>query len=131
MTAPRAGVGCAAALAAALAAGACKQQEEPAPAPAPAAIGAAEIKRGQDACRAYVEQVCACAKTVPAAEQPCARAKALPDSIDTAVQVSAHPETERLDAVQSAAAVRKIIARCIEQTAKLPELGCAAPDLRR
>ena len=116
------------ALAGALLLGACKQQEQPAPTRAPV-IGEAELRRGHDACRAYVEQVCACAKTVPAAEQPCALARALPESIDVAVQVSAHPETERRDVVQSAAAVRKAIARCIEQVAKLPELGCAAPGL--
>jgi len=122
--------GLALALAGQLLLGACKQQEEPAPAPPPA-IGEAELRRGHDACRAYVEQVCACAKTVPAAQQPCALARALPESIDVAVAVSAHPQTERRDVTQSAAAIRKTIARCIEQTAKLPELGCAAPSLGR
>jgi hypothetical protein len=119
------------ALAGGLLLGACKRQEEPAPAPPPAAISEAEIARGHDACRAYVEQVCECAKTVPAAQQPCGLAKALPEAIDVAVQVSAQPQTERRDVVQSAAAIRKTIARCIERTAKLPELGCAAPGLRR
>jgi hypothetical protein len=127
----RPGVGLALALAGALLLGACKKkQEEPAPPPPPGAIGEAELKRGHDACRAYVEQVCACAQTVPAAQEPCALAKALPESIDVAVQVAAHPEVERRDVVQSAAAVRKTIARCIEQTARLPQLGCAAPGLR-
>ncbi len=114
-------------LAAGLLLGACKQEEAPAPAAGPPPIGEAEIKRGQDACRAYAAQVCACARTVPAAQEPCKLGQALPDSLDTTVQVSAHPETERRDAVQTAAAVRKLIARCIELTAKLPELGCPAP----
>ena len=115
-----------------LAAGACKKrQEEPAGEARPAAISEAELRRGRDACTAYVAAVCACAKTVPAAEQPCALARALPESIEVATEVAAHPETERLDSVQSAAAVRKTIARCIEHTAHLPELGCAAPPLKR
>jgi hypothetical protein len=121
------GLGIAIALGIALLSAACKKQDESAPARGSAVIGEAELKRGHDACRAYVEQVCACARTVPAAQQPCALARALPESIDVAMQVAAHPETERKDAVQSAAAIRKAIARCIEQTAKLPALGCAAP----
>jgi hypothetical protein len=115
------------ALALALAGTACKkQQEEPPPGPPSSAIGEAELKRGRDACQAYVEQVCACAKTVAAAARPCELAKALPESIEVAMQVSAHPETERKDVVQSASAVRKAIARCIEQTVRLPQLGCPA-----
>lgn len=116
----------------ALGSAACKKrQEEPPGGARPAPIGEVELARGRDACGAYVEAVCACAKTVPAAELPCARAPALPESIETATEVAAHPETARLDAVQSAAAVRKIIARCIEHTARLPELGCAAPGMKR
>jgi hypothetical protein len=120
-------------LAGAILAGACKKQEEPAPAPVPARsiVGEAELKRGHDACTAYVAQVCACAQTVPAAEEPCKLAKALPEALEVALSVSAHPETERKEAVQSAAAIRKTIARCIEQTAQLPALGCAAPGPRR
>jgi hypothetical protein len=75
--------------------------------------------------------VCACAEAVPAAQAPCKLARGVPDSLELLVQVSAHPETERQDAAQTAAALRKIVARCIEGTAKLPELGCAAPGLSR
>lgn len=115
-------------LALALAAAGCKKEQEAAQGGTQVAmVSAAELKRGQDACRAYIEQVCACAKTVPAAEQPCALSKALPESIEVALQVSAHPKTERKDAVQSANAIRKTIARCIERAAALPSLGCAAP----
>jgi hypothetical protein len=102
----------------------CKKEQEAAPGPPVAAIGQAELSRGRDACRAYVDQVCACAQTVPAAQQPCALGKALPESIEVAMQIATHPDTERKDVVQSATAVRKAIARCIEETAKLPALGC-------
>jgi len=130
---PRAGLApaLAAGLALALLGGGCKQREEAAPEARPAAVGEAELRRGRDACGAYVDAVCACARTVPAAQEPCKLAPALPDSLEVAIEVSAHPKTERQDAVQSADAIRKMIARCIEHTAKLPELGCPAPALRR
>jgi len=108
--------------------GACKKQDEPAPAATRSLVGEAELRRGHDACTAYVTQVCACAQAVPAAQEPCKLAKALPEALEVALAVSAHPDTERRDAVQSAAALRKTIARCIEQTARLPALGCAAPQ---
>lgn len=108
----------------ALALAACKQRKEPPPEPPREVIPAPELKRGQDACAAYVERACACATTVPAATERCALAKALPESIEVALQVSMHPSTERKDFVQSADAIRKTIARCIELTAKLGELGC-------
>jgi hypothetical protein len=110
---------------------ACNSGKEAPPPAAAAPIGEAELRRGKDACAAYVDQVCTCAETVMAAQRPCALSRALPESIDVAIEVSAHPDTERRDVVQSAAAVRKTIARCIEQTAKLPELGCPAPHLVR
>jgi hypothetical protein len=125
---PRAALALAAGLA--ILAGACRKREEAAPEARPAAVGEPELRRGRDACAAYVEQACACAKTVPAAAEPCKLARALPDSLQTLVEVSAHPDTARQDAVQSADAIRKIIARCIEHTAKLPALGCPAPALR-
>ena len=111
---------------AAVAAGAgCKKRQDEAPPPArPPVIGEAELKRGHDACNAYVARVCACAETIVAAKERCALAKALPESLEVALEVAAHPDTERKDVVQSADAIRKTIARCIEQTAKLPELGC-------
>jgi hypothetical protein len=115
------------AVAAALLAAGCKKKQADAPAPEPAkppVIGEAELKRGHDACNDYVAKVCACAEQVAAAKEPCALSRALPESIQVAIDVSAHPETERRDVVQSADAIRKAIAHCIEGTAKLPSLGC-------
>lgn len=105
-------------------AGCKKRKDEPAPAGRPPVIGEVELKRGHDACNAYVARVCACAKTVEAAKERCTLAKALPESLEVALEVAAHPETERKDVLQSADALRKTVARCIELTAKLPELGC-------
>jgi hypothetical protein len=112
-----------AAAAAALAGCKKKQEEAPAGGAAPV-IGEIELKRGHDACNAYLAKVCECAKAVPAAQEKCTLAKALPESLEVALGVAAHPETERKDVVQSADALRKTVARCIELTAKLPELGC-------
>ena len=53
-----------------------KSQDAPAAGSAelPPPIPAAEVKRGLDACRAFVTSVCACAEKVPAAKDTCALA---------------------------------------------------------
>jgi hypothetical protein len=79
-----------------------------------------EVKRSEDACKVYVERGCAC----PAAAQLCGLAKALPDAIRIAFEVAASPESKPDVVRQSYASVRKTVKECIEQTAKLPSLGC-------
>jgi hypothetical protein len=88
------------------------------------AMPASEIKRGQDACHAYVAQVCACAETVPAMTQPCALSRALPDAIQVDLDVAANPESSRRDALQAQDSARKIVKECIEEIARLPSAGC-------
>ena len=85
-------------------------------------LPAAEIERGQDACQAYVDKVCAC--TAHAAKDACGLAKALPDALEVARQVSVSPDSHRVDVLQANDSARKTIKECIEQTAKLPSLGC-------
>lgn len=101
-----------------------KSQDTPAPpvSDLPPPIPAVEVKRGQDACRTYVEKVCAC--TVPAATSACGLARALPDAIETGLQVATNPASTRRDVLQANDVVRKTIKECIEQTARLPGLGC-------
>ena len=104
---------------------ACKKQEAAAPPPdddTAKPMPAAEVKRGQDACASYVTRVCAC--TAEPAKPACSLAKALPEAIETALQVANNPETRKLDALQAQDLVRKTVKECIEQTAKLPSLGC-------
>ncbi len=101
----------------------CKRAAEPPPRPVPA-LAASEIKRGKDACQAYVAAVCACADTVPAMKQPCGLAHALPDAIQVGLDVAATAESTRRDVVQANDSVRKIVKECIEETAKLPTAGC-------
>mgnify|MGYP001585457787 CR=1 FL=1 len=107
----------------------CKQRSDAPPPPGPEAsqipaMPASEVKRGQDACKAYVDKVCACAETTPALKQPCLLARALPDALQVGLDVAANPESARLDALQANDSVRKIVKRCIEETARLPSAGC-------
>jgi hypothetical protein len=104
---------------------ACKKQE-PAPKqqPGPPPMPAAEVQRSQDACKQYVERVCACAETVPAVAKQCELARALPDAVRLGLEVAASPDSKPDIVEQSYASVRKTAKECIEQTAKLPTLGC-------
>jgi alkanesulfonate monooxygenase SsuD/methylene tetrahydromethanopterin reductase-like flavin-dependent oxidoreductase (luciferase family) len=101
---------------------ACKQARDAPPPPPPdrPVMAASEVKRGQDACRAYVDHVCACARTNPAMRQPCSLARPLLDAIEVAADVGASPESTRRDSLQANDTVRKIVKECIEQSAKLP-----------
>ncbi|MEO7735586.1 MAG: hypothetical protein ABIY55_31820 [Kofleriaceae bacterium] len=111
-------------LALALLAG-CKKQSDPPPVPAPLPVMAAsEAKRGQDACKAYVDKVCACAETVAALKPPCGLARALPEAIDVGLSVAGNPESTRRDVLQANDSVRKVVKECIEETAKLSSAGC-------
>jgi hypothetical protein len=107
----------------ALATGACKKQEAPAPAPAPT-MPAVEQQRSTDACKAYVDKVCSCADTVPAAVEQCKLAKALPDAMRISFEVGLSPDSKPDVARAALDGVRKTARECIEQTAKLPALGC-------
>src|SRR3954463_11981920 len=103
----------------------CKQRSDAPPPPAPPGtevpvMPASEVKRGQDACKAYVDKVCACAETTPVLKQPCALSHALPDALEVALDVAATAESTRRDVLQAHDSVRKIVKRCIEETAKLP-----------
>jgi hypothetical protein len=100
----------------------CKKQSKPRTEPEVPAMSAAEIKRSEDACKIYLERVCACAQTVPAATEPCTLAKALPDAVRIGLEVAAHPETKPDVVQQSYASVRKTVAECIQLTAKLASL---------
>jgi hypothetical protein len=104
-----------------LAAGCSKRDDAPARDLEPA-IAEAEIQRGLDACTAYVAQICAC--TSEAAVQECGLARAAPEAIALARGRATNSKAEPEDAHQAAGTIRKTVKYCIEQTAKLPELGC-------
>jgi hypothetical protein len=98
-----------------------KQHEQP---PATPQMPAAEVKRSEDACKTYVERVCACATTVPAVAKQCELARALPEAVRIGLEVAASPDSKPDIVQQSFASVRKTAKECIEQLAKLPSLGC-------
>ncbi|HVK84650.1 MAG TPA: hypothetical protein VM513_11115 [Kofleriaceae bacterium] len=103
----------------------CKQKADAPPAGAGSdapRIPAGEVKRGEDACKAYVDQVCAC--TAPAAADACKLARALPEALRVGLEIAASPDSTRGDVLHANDSVRKTIKECIEQTAKLPSLGC-------
>ena len=100
-----------------------KKQEAPKPQELPQ-MSPAEIQRSQDACKAYVDKVCACAATVPAVADECNLAKALPDAVRIGVEVSMSPDSKHDDVIGAQSSVRKTVKTCIEKMAQLPSRGC-------
>lgn len=88
----------------------------------PPAMPAAEVKRAEDACKAYVDLACAC--TSPAGQRQCTLAKALPAAVKLALEVAMNPASPPQDAARAQVNVRETVKECIEQSAKLPALGC-------
>jgi hypothetical protein len=86
------------------------------------AISDAEVQRSLDACNAYVAKLCAC--TAEPAKQECKLATLIPESIEVARSLAQNPKAEPADSAQAAASIRKTVKRCVEETVKLPELGC-------
>ena len=99
----------------------CKAKEEKKPAVVEK-MAPEEIQRDQDACKAYVDKICAC--TVPDAKKQCELARALPEAIRIGLEVAASPDSKPDVVRQSLDGVRKTAKECIEQIAKLPAMGC-------
>lgn len=109
-----------------LVAGCAKKQDEAPPPPAnnEPAIPAAELKRGEDACNAYLTTACKCAETIPAAKDRCGEATAFLEVVRMGTELTMSKDSEAKDVKQAAQTVRKTIASCIGGTAQLPALGC-------
>jgi len=90
--------------------------------PAPPAMPPAEAHRAEEACKAYVDRICACSS--PAAQRQCPLAKALPSALKLALEVVVNPASPPEAAARAQVNVRETVKECIEQTAKLPALGC-------
>ena len=103
---------------------ACKKQEAAPKQQRVTPMPAAEVQRSQDACKTYVERICACAEKVPDVAKQCELARALPEAVRIGLEVAASPDSQPDIVQQSYASVRKTAKECIEQTAKLPALGC-------
>jgi hypothetical protein len=94
-----------------------KQQEVP-------PMSATEIQRSEDACKTYVDKLCACAGSNAALKDQCGLARALPDAIRIGVEVSQSPDSKPKDIHGAQESVRMTAKNCVEQLAKLPSLGC-------
>ena len=103
----------------------CQKQEQAKPGPV-AQMSPAETQRSQDACKVYVERVCACADQVAPVKKQCELSRALPDAIRINIEVAANPDSKPDVVARAYEGVRETAKECIEQTAKLPALGCPA-----
>ena len=105
---------------------ACKKaaEHQPEALPAVKVMSTTEIQRSEDACKTYVERVCACAPKVATLAEPCKLSHALPDAVRIGVEVAASPESKAADIEGAQASVRRTVKHCIEETAKLTTLGC-------
>jgi hypothetical protein len=99
-----------------------KSKSEEPPAEPPPLLSASELKLAADACKAYVDKVCAC--EVAEAKEECKLARGVPDAVDLAKRLAANPKADPADAKQAASSVRKTVKNCIERTAALPAMGC-------
>jgi hypothetical protein len=84
----------------------------------------AEQKRGQDACTAYVKQLCDCAATHPDLKERCDLKHAKPEALELLYGVIADPKSSEDSLLRAEVEARKLIGKCIEETAQLPSLGC-------
>ena len=103
---------------------ACKKQEAAPKQQALPQMTPAEIQRSEDACKAYVDKVCACAATVPAVVDDCNLGKALPEAVRIGVEVSLSADSKHDDVIGAQSSVRKTVKTCIEKLAQLPSRGC-------
>lgn len=86
-----------------------------------------EKKRGQDACNAYVTQLCACAAAKPddaTLKERCELKKAKPEALELLLGVIEDPKASEDSMLRAHVEARKLIAKCIEETVQLPSLGC-------
>ncbi|KAB2887221.1 MAG: hypothetical protein F9K40_21725 [Kofleriaceae bacterium] len=86
-----------------------------------------EKKRGEDACNAYVTQLCACAAAKPddaALAERCELKKAKPEALGLLLGVIEDPKSSDDSVLRAHVEARKLIAKCFEEAAGLPAMGC-------
>jgi hypothetical protein len=102
--------------------------KEASPEPArPTPISVEERTRNAEACKAYVDQVCACAKAhpdKPVVAERCQYDQSLPAALELAIATAMNPASTRNDVLLSQDQARKIGISCLDQLAALPSLGC-------
>ncbi len=104
-------------LAACLFFAACSKKDEQPANLRPVAIPAVERQRGTDACKAYVDKLCACAKAHPEradVKDRCDRDQALPSAMSLALGIDDDPDVAPEDVFRAQGEARKVIATCVE-----------------
>jgi hypothetical protein len=86
-----------------------------------------EIKRAEDACKAYVDRVCACARAKP--EKPelgerCQLKESKKSAIRMLLEVDKTDQATPAELFQIQDEIRKIVAKCIEEDSRLDGEGC-------
>lgn len=104
---------------------ACSKGEEPARS-RPAKISEAERKRGDDACTAYVDRLCACAKAkgTKDLDDRCHMKQAKKEALELALEVDDDPSASPQDVLQAQEAARQVISKCVEEDLALDAEGC-------
>ena len=93
-----------------------KKDEQPAN-QRPVAIPSVERTRGTDACKAYIDKLCACAKAHPEradVKDRCDRDQALPSAMGLALGIDDDPDVAPEDVFRAQGEARKVIASCVE-----------------
>jgi len=90
----------------------------------PPPIAATERQMGTDACADYVARLCACAAKKPELAATCKLKHAKPEALALALAVADDPASLPDSVARAKVEVGKIVARCIEEAAQLPTLGC-------
>ena len=112
----------------------CQQKDEPPAGPPPKqkpaprkplpGIPPHEAARGQQACKAWMDRICACAADHPDLAATCDEAKSLPDALTMAVQAATASGLDGPDRARLELEARTIIARCIQEQGKLDPTRC-------
>lgn len=92
----------------------------------PAPISKSEAERGVEACRAYVQRVCACAEAKPdnaELEELCYLAPAKARSVDMVLEVNLTTKDGK-ERVATRETARRIVSSCIEEQGMLDGKGC-------
>ena len=106
------------------AAGGCKRRGDDAPAARASTVTPEERKLARDACGDYVAKLCACAQLKPELAPQCKLKQAKPEALALALAVADDPSSSADSIARARAEMGKIVARCIEEAAQLPALGC-------
>lgn len=103
------------------------KDERTAPGPAAPPVTLPERQRASDACSTYVSQLCACAERRPELAESCRLKQAKVEAIGLTLAVIDDPASAPDAVTRARAEMVKVVARCIEEAAQLPALGCPAP----